>query len=146
VTAATTTSVPPGTVPSARTARWTLPFVAAGAAVTGATLLVLRDPHVQGSYGVCPFHALTGGYCPGCGSLRACNDLLTGHVGAAFGSNALLPLALVWLGWWWLARVGEAAGWRVPHEPSGRVFVWSLLVVIAVFTVLRNLPGSVLAP
>jgi Protein of unknown function (DUF2752) len=129
-----------------RTHRARLPVVWAGLAACAATALVLRDPHVQGSYGVCPVHALTGGYCPGCGSLRACEDLLTGHVGAAFGSNALLPLALAWLGWWWLARVGEATGRRVPHEPSGRVFAWSLLVVVAVFTVLRNLPGSVLAP
>jgi hypothetical protein len=123
-----------------------MPVVSATLALAAATSLAVRDPHAQGSYGVCPVHALTGGYCPGCGSLRACNDLLTGHVGAAFGSNALLPLALVWLGWWWLARVGDAAGWRVPREPSGRVFVWSLLAVVVLFTVLRNLPGSVLAP
>jgi hypothetical protein len=123
-----------------------VPVAAATVGLGSALMLVLRDPHTQGSYGVCPFHALTGGYCPGCGSLRACQDLLTGHVGAAFGSNLLLPFALVWLGWWWLARVGDAAGWKVRREPSGRAFGWALLVVIAVFTVLRNVPGSVLAP
>ena len=109
-------------------------------------MLVARDPHVSGSYGVCPVYAITGGYCPGCGSLRACNDLLTGHVGAAFGSNLLLPFALVWLGWWWVARVADAAGWHVRREPSGRAFCIGLLVALAVFTFLRNVPGSPLAP
>ena len=118
----------------------------AAAGVVGAAL-VLRDPHQQGSWLVCPLHAMTGLYCPGCGSLRGLNDLLTGHVSAAVGSNALLLPALAWLTWAWLsaARVG-VGGWRVGPAPSSARFCYLLLAVLAVFTVARNLPGSPLAP
>ena len=45
-----------------------------------AVLLHLRDPHEQGSYGFCPFLALTGHPCPGLRGLRAVNDLTHGDV------------------------------------------------------------------
>lgn len=140
------TGAGPRTGPPAARRPWRTPVVSAGVAVVGAVTLLARDPHVAGSYGVCPVHALTGGYCPGCGSLRACEDLLTGHVGAAFGSNLLVPFSLGWLVWWWVARVSDAMGRDVRREPSGRVFCWALLVVLAMFTLARNLPGSPLAP
>jgi len=118
----------------------------ATAAVLG-TALVLRDPHQQGSWLVCPTYAATGIYCPGCGSLRGLNDLLTGHPLAAVGSNLLLLPALGWLGWWWLNQAGVTiAGRRVRPAPSSARFCVILLAVIAVFTVARNLPGSWLAP
>ena len=70
----------------------------------GALALRLRDPHESGAWGVCPFHAMTGAWCPGCGSLRAVNDLTHGDVLAAASSNlvfvlALPVLALLWVGW-----------------------------------------------
>lgn len=41
----------------------------------------------------CPFHALTGWYCPGCGSTRAVEAAFRGDVEQALHNNALLPLA-----------------------------------------------------
>jgi len=118
------------------------------AAVAGlGTALVLRDPHQQGSWLVCPLYAMTGVYCPGCGSLRGVNDLLTGHPLAAVGSNALLLPALAWLGWWWLHEAGlGVAGRRIGPPPTSARFGYALLAVLAVFTIARNLPGSWLAP
>ena len=43
---------------------------------------------------VCPFHALTGVPCPGCGSTRAVLALFRGDVAAAFGFNPLAATAL----------------------------------------------------
>ena len=40
--------------------------------------LHLRDPHSSGTWGYCP-SALLGFSCPGCGGLRAVNDL-TRHI------------------------------------------------------------------
>lgn len=121
---------------------WTL---AGGAAA--ATALVVRDPHQHGSWGVCPLHAITGIYCPGCGSLRGVNDLMTGHPLAAIGSNALLLPALAWLGWWWLHEAGTVvAGRRIGEPPRSAAFCWTLVALVAVFVVVRNLPGSPLAP
>jgi hypothetical protein len=110
--------------------------------------LHLRDPHSSGSWGYCP-SALLGIYCPGCGGLRAVNDLTNGHLGAALSSNLLfvlvLPVLVFLLGRWalerWTGRV------RQPDPRRIRVFVVFLGVAAVVFTVLRNVPtGSWLAP
>src|SRR5262249_549538 len=45
--------------------------------------LHVRDPHVHGSWGLCPLYATTGIYCPGCGALRGVNDLTDAHLGQA---------------------------------------------------------------
>lgn len=105
--------------------------------------LRLRDPHDEGAWGACPVLTVTGGFCPGCGSLRALNDLAQGDVPAAVGSNALLvlvalPLLLV-AATRWVRRQEQATYPRWGYLAFG--------VVLAVFTLARNLPvGSALAP
>lgn len=116
--------------------------VGAGAAAVAATL-VARSPHVPGGYGFCPFRAVLGVWCPGCGGLRAAHDLLHGDLAGAWDMNPLAVVAVPLLvgAWvWWLARAWR--GRPVP-TPSGRA-VAALGVVLAAFTVARNLP--VLAP
>ena len=110
--------------------------------------LHLRDPHAHGSWGLCPSAAI-GIYCPGCGGLRAVNDLTNGQVGAAASSNLLLlvaiPVVVFLLGRWaldgWTGRVRE-------HDARLAMRLTALvLVLMAVFTVARNLPvGHWLAP
>ena len=125
-----------------------------GALVGGLTLaLRLRDPHESGSWGLCPFSALTGLYCPGCGGLRAVNDLTHGDVWGAASSNlvfvVLVPvLVVLWLRWTGRAWAGGSPATGTAR-PGVRVGVWvtALAVVLVVFAVLRNLPmGSWLAP
>jgi hypothetical protein len=140
---------PPGAAYAA--SRWRR--VAAPAATIGglalATLaLHLRDPHESGSWGYCP-SAMLGVYCPGCGGLRAVNDLTDGQVGAAASSNLLfvvvLPLLVLLLARWayerWTGRV------RNLEVRRAQMFLIPLSVAGLIFTVLRNLPvGSWLAP
>ncbi|QIX26039.1 DUF2752 domain-containing protein [Nocardioides sp. JQ2195] len=116
----------------------------AATAAFGAAL-VLRDPHGDGSWAKCP-SLLLGFYCPGCGSLRGIHDLLTGHLVESVGHNLLLLPALVWLGWWWVARVGAAWSRPLTGPPDNSRFAIGLLVVLPIFMILRNLPGSPLAP
>ena len=123
---------------------------AVGAAGLGAAaLLHLHDPHDSGSYGYCPFLALTGLPCPGCGGLRAVNDLTNGQLGAAASSNLLLvvaiPFVVVVLGLWaydaWRGT-SSTIPWRrlKPLLPV-------VLAVVLTFTVVRNLAfGAWLAP
>ncbi|MFY9913997.1 MAG: DUF2752 domain-containing protein [Nocardioidaceae bacterium] len=125
---------------------WRAPVVGLVGVWVGALGLLVRDPHHESAWGVCPVNALTGGFCPGCGSLRGLRDLLVGHPVEAVGHNLLLVPALVWLGWWWVRVTAAAAGRDVAGPPSSERFCYSLLVVLAVFTVARNLPGSPLAP
>jgi hypothetical protein len=142
----TLTAAPPGLRPRAQRIRG--PLVSAALVGAAAFALHVRDPHVRHSWGVCPLYALTGVYCPGCGGLRAVNDLGNGHVGAAASSNLLLvltiPVAVVlFVRWSHAAWTGREVA-VVPPVPS-----WvriALVVVVAAFTVGRNLPGSWLAP
>ena len=66
------------------------PLVTAGV-VGGLTLaLHFRDPHAAGSWGFCPWLRADRLYCPGCGGLRAVNDLTNGDVLGAASSNLRL--------------------------------------------------------
>lgn len=110
--------------------------------------LHLRDPHSHGSWGLCPSAAL-GIYCPGCGGLRAVNDLTNGDLGGAASSNlafvVALPFLVLGLGLWTLGR-WRGTSYALPMSVV-RPLAWGSLVLLLVFTVLRNLPvGSWLAP
>ncbi len=120
----------------------------AAAAGTGAVVLALhlRDPHVQNSWGVCPLYALTGVYCPGCGGLRSVNDLTNGDLLGALGSNALIYPTGAVLAWLWLGWLGRRVGFSVPALPTNKYLWITVGLLIAVWTVARNLPGSPLAP
>lgn len=122
--------------------------VAAGGAVAVATLaLRLRDPHAPGSWGWCPTKLLTDLDCPMCGALRAVNDLTHLDLAAALSSNLVLVLAIVPIVILWGRRL--VACWRGgPAMRPLRIPTWAWvggLVVLGVFTTVRNLPGSWLA-
>lgn len=132
-------------------ARLARPLLCAAGVLAAFTLVGLVDPHPGGPYPGCPWLAVTGTYCPACGGLRAANDLAHGDVSAAFGSNALLVLALPVLTACWVrwltrrARGGRHAGEPFP-APSPRLSA-TLAVVALVFAVVRNTSvGAALAP
>ncbi len=124
------------------------PIVVAGAGLAAVSLLHLHDPHNTGAYGFCPFHVLTGLWCPGCGGLRAVNDLTNGDVVGSLSSNVfILPLLVVLVGAWilWVRKRWRGGGGRmiVLHKPSAV----AILVLLAAFAILRNTPwGSWFAP
>lgn len=135
-------------VTPSRRERMLAPAVTVGVLAAAVVALHVRDPHQSGSWGYCPSAAL-GLDCPGCGGLRAVNNLTNGDLVGAASSNlafiVALPFLLVGLGVWVVAR------WRgTPVRLSARVGRPALYVGVAllvVFTVLRNLPaGSWLAP
>lgn len=119
------------------------------AGLGAAALLHLRDPHDSGTYGFCPFLSMTGQPCPGCGGLRAVNDLTRGDIVSAVSSNAL-AVALVasagvlWLVWFVRRARGERQARLATVGPRTTIAV---VAVIAVFGILRVTPwGSWLAP
>ncbi|HEX4470456.1 MAG TPA: DUF2752 domain-containing protein [Nocardioides sp.] len=131
-----------------RSERMRGPLVSAATLAAATLALHVRDPHVTHSWGVCPLYALTGIYCPGCGGLRGVNDLTNGHLGQAASSNLLLvlaiPFALVAFARWSYGAWSGREVTPVPALPSG--VKTGLIVLVVVFTVARNLPGSWLAP
>ncbi|CAM5259423.1 MULTISPECIES: DUF2752 domain-containing protein [Streptomyces] len=118
------------------------------AAVAGAFAYVgAVDPNEGGHYPVCPLLRLTGVLCPGCGGLRSAHAFITGDLGAALSANAIATVgyvvfAAVWV--LWLVRSWRGRPLRLALAPA---HWWAVGAVLAVFTVVRNLPfGSALAP
>lgn len=113
--------------------------LALAAGLVAALLLALAPP---GAYPIpdCPFHAVTGGYCPGCGSLRATHSLLDGHLHAAVGYNLLFVLSLPLFAWWAAGWVGAAVVGKTWKTASTPRLGWVLLGAVLVWWVVRNLP------
>ena len=114
------------------------PVMAGAVMATGCIALALVNP--AGGPPICPFKAMTGLDCPGCGGTRAAHQLLNGHLMAALDLNVLAVLVLPLLAW--TAFVGLTRGFGGPHwpmlRPSRGWLVGALMVVIA-FGVVRNL-------
>jgi hypothetical protein len=101
----------------------------------GLAVLYLYDPALAGFYPPCIFKRVTGLNCPGCGSARACHQLLRGHILAAMDYNLLAVLLLPLLVWgYWVQFTGRGLA------------VWTkiaralpVIIVIGLFWILRNI-------
>jgi glucose-6-phosphate-specific signal transduction histidine kinase len=106
-------------------------------AIAGASYLALTYVGLRIS---CPIHSLTGVFCPGCGSTRAARALLRGDLELAIHNNALLLISPVLV----------LAGVLISKYSKNRIWLYLflslLLAVVIAFTVLRNQPGSEIAP
>ena len=123
------------------------PLAVLGLASAVAAYVGSVNPHTPGHYPVCPFLALTGLHCPGCGSLRALHDLIHGDVTSALGLNLVAVAVLPLMAYWWLRWFGRS--WRSAARtlPAHPLPGWLLLSAIVVFWIARNLPiGAALAP
>ena len=125
------------------------PALVAGAVLGASIILHFRDPHEGGSWGYCPWLLLTGTFCPGCGGLRAVNDLTRGDLAAAASSDLLfvsvIPLLVFFWGRWFTDR------WRgLRRQVSSRralSYAGAFLAVAIMFAVVRNTAWGVwLAP
>ena len=107
----------------------------------GATYLFFFEPGKTGFFPVCPFRALTGFTCPGCGSTRGLHRLLHGDVVAAFEFNPLFILALPFL-IYALMRYTNAAIRKKPLKGNqlNAKYIWALFGVIMFFWIYRNTP------
>ena len=86
----------------------------ASRAPLAAVVVTAAGAVVAGSLTVCPFAAITGLPCPGCGLLRATLALCDGDLGRAFALHPLAPAALVALG----IAVARGLGRSRPTRPE----------------------------
>jgi hypothetical protein len=128
-------------------ARISRPVAAVAVAAAAVGYVAAVSPDVPGHYPQCPFYALTGYYCPGCGSLRAIHALVHGHVGQAFGYNALAMTMLPVLGYMWISWLLRSARGQPRSRLAHPAWIWGFAAAIVVFWVFRNTPpGHFLAP
>lgn len=118
-----------------------LPLGVAAAALIGAGYVSTVDPNAAGHYPACPFLAITGWYCPGCGALRAAHALSHGDLVTALARNpyavvAFGYLVVTWALWFRRTVTGRPARWLAPPW-----VLHGVLGLILAFWLLRNLPG-----
>jgi hypothetical protein len=110
--------------------------VALALAALGCVVVGLSGPD-GGVLPACPFRAMTGLDCPGCGMTRGLRALVHGHPLAALGHNVLLAALVPLTVWGWLGW----AAFPVPRLPRLSNRAWALVVgLLAAFAVVRNLP------
>ena len=110
----------------------------------GAVILFFFNPASPASQGIfpqCPFRLITGWQCPGCGTTRACHQLLHGHLVAAFELNPLMILTLPFLIYGLLGFTRSA----ITGQPQRRVFIpssflWGWIALMIAFWIFRNTP------
>ena len=120
------------------------PATVAATACVAATVVALVDPSEPGHYPTCPVLALTGYFCPGCGSARAVHALTHLDLAAAWDMNPLLVLMLPyllgsWIAWTRRSATGRPRAWLAPAW-----VLYSLFAVVVAYAVARNVPA--LAP
>lgn len=126
------------------------PLAAIASISAGATVILRRvDPNVPGNpLPGCPFYALTGIWCPGCGSTRCLHALVQLDLPQAMAMNPLLVLSIIPV----LVMALHGAGlWPARWLPLVRLFARPIpwLVLVLGYWVARNLPWypfNLLAP
>ena len=108
----------------------------------GAIVYFLFNPIRYSFFPECPFYALTGFYCPGCGSQRAFHALLHGRLLQAAGYNLLTMSALPFIIYSAVVLLGNTffkKRWKqnLFYKPWFAKFV---LIAVLLFGLLRNLP------
>lgn len=131
-------------VSTTRNARQSVTLYAATAlAAAGglAAVRVLNDNgfHLPG----CPFRAVVGFDCPGCGSTRAMLRLTHFDVLGAIDYNVLCVVGVVLLSWTWVAGALRAFGKNTRSPLDNRYSSRVMLAVVVVFWALRLTPGPV---
>ena len=120
-----------------------------GISLGAVTVLNRVDPNSPGSLlPPCPFYALTGIWCPGCGSTRCLHALVHLDLPGAMAMNPLLVVSILPM----LVLALHGAGlWPAKLGGLVRLFARPIpwMVVIFVYWIARNLPWhpfNLLAP
>lgn len=127
--------------------RLAVPVGVLGSVVAAFAYVGTVDPNEPGHYPTCPLLQLTGVFCPGCGGLRSAHAFIHGDFTAALGANALAVVgygvfAVVWT--LWAAHAARGRRLRIALGPAQ---LYGIGVLVAVFTLVRNLPfGAWLHP
>ena len=97
------------------------------------------DPTASPLFPKCPFWYVTNIKCPGCGSQRAIHDLLHLDITAACSHNLLMTLSIPYLLLLIYSQQNQKRHPRLYKTLYGRIAIYATLIIIVIWTVLRNL-------
>jgi hypothetical protein len=125
-------------VPGMLSKRWMVGSICV-TAFCGFWLLKQINPTSTTFFPQCPWYAITGLHCPGCGSTRAMHALLNGRWEQAFLYNPILLIVIPAVGHLVLSPQLRSRTWVATSS-------WTLLLSYAVIRNLPYWPFSVLSP
>ena len=109
--------------------------------LAGSIVLFFVNPVEKSLFPPCPFHYITGLYCPGCGSLRGLHQLLHGNIIGALEYNPLMVVSLPFVAYGLFVQgVKILTGRQLPTVFIKAHWIWALFVLIILYTIARNLP------
>ena len=109
--------------------------------VAGSVCLFVLEPGKSILFPICPFRAITGFTCPGCGSTRGVHQLLHGNIAAAFELNPLLLLALPFLIYALLLYSYRVLrGQPIQRNALAPKYIYTIFGVVLFFWIFRNTP------
>jgi hypothetical protein len=120
--------------------KWIIAF-----SVLGGLVLVysLFNPENNAYFPKCIFKSLTGFKCPGCGSQRAIHHILNFQIAEALRNNLLLVISIPYIITGFVFDLVKKPGakfikWR--KILFGSIAIYTILVIIILFWILRNIP------
>lgn len=88
-------------------------------------------------YIYCPFHKITGLYCPGCGITRMIINITKGNFYQAFRYNPLLfiliPIAI-------LLFINYLSKYKLINQKTQEKIYIFLIIILIIFGIIRNIP------
>ncbi len=109
--------------------------------VVAGVYLFIFEPGRSGFFPLCPFRALTGFTCPGCGTTRGLHQLLHGNLTAAVKLNPLMVAVMPFL---FYALVRHTASVILRRPVKGNIvpanYIYALFGFVLFFWIFRNTP------
>src|SRR5262245_54390984 len=111
--------------------------------VLGLVILYRTPPEQNPLAPQCALQQMTGLHCPGCGGTRAVHALLHLRIGEALAKNVMVVVAIPFLAFWIVRGLWRWVRGMPPVVSQTMIkpwVVWTIVLGIFAFGVLRNLP------
>ncbi len=87
----------------------------------------------------CPWHKITGTFCPGCGTVRGIQSMIDGNIFGLLQNNPLAMVALLFLGFSFFSTcVQSFRGYKPISLLLSKKEIVLLVIIVILYWILRN--------